>query len=272
MVLYVGVIASASAVVQDDELGPSVKLVVDASQVLSTEHVRSRLIIDNPTSSNLLYYTTSVEFLVRDANGHIDKRHWITAITHLPVPFTIAAGKTQQFGIPLPECDVNMDPCSMHVSVQLSLYSKERQKGYDLTTNAVSYTFVPDPTATFRIEGLRGNRPLVIGQGDARGFVPQDVGFLQLGFATDPPSGLDEFVQSSLTQRGFQVTSSGRSDQTAEYTLVGGTGEASDIMKGLGPTPLASAVGEIRKRYGQQITRLSFSYIPDDFRFESLFN
>jgi len=169
---FVSLFIAGLAMGAADEISsvPVVTFTVAKATYLSTESPTGSIEINNTTANELYFYTTSIVFLIRDPSGVREDR-WIKAFGMVPRPFIILPGKQQTFDVPLPKCEVTSAPCSEHVSIRLSVAPKVGN-GSDITTNEQSYAFVPDPTATFEVDGLTNNRPLLIAQGEAQATIP----------------------------------------------------------------------------------------------------
>ncbi|HEV2037352.1 MAG TPA: hypothetical protein VGQ96_02005, partial [Candidatus Eremiobacteraceae bacterium] len=147
----------------DIATSPRVTFRPDQSRYLSTESASGTLTIENTTSSEIGYSPGSGSFLIREPDGSQREDNWIKTVGRPIATYWIKPGDSQKFHIGLPRCDVVYDPCAEHVAVKLSLYSKTQQS-FPITTPEFSYVFVPDPNATFGVDGLRLNRPLFIVQ------------------------------------------------------------------------------------------------------------
>ncbi len=162
--LVVAAAALNSPAVPDDiGAGPRVTFLPDRPRFLSTESATGTLTIKNTTSSEIGYSPIGVTFLIRQPDGSQSEDHWIKSISHPLGTWWIGPGSTQSFGVGLPGCDVRFDPCTQRVAIKVDLESKTQQLA-PITTAEFAYVFVPDPNATFSVDGLRGNSPLFITQ------------------------------------------------------------------------------------------------------------
>ncbi|HEV2037711.1 MAG TPA: hypothetical protein VGQ96_03805 [Candidatus Eremiobacteraceae bacterium] len=184
VLIVVAVASNAPATSDDIATNPRVRFHPDQSRYLSTESASGTLEIENLTGSDIGYNPITVSFLIRDADGRQHEQRWIATITRIIPDTWIEPGESHTFRVGLPNCDVLSDPCTERVAVKFTLWTKTKQL-FPMTTPEFSYTFVPDPTATFRIDGLRDNRPLFISQGEARETVASSAKGTSETFATD---------------------------------------------------------------------------------------
>jgi hypothetical protein len=152
----------------DVATAPRVTFNLDHSQFLSTESASGTLTIQNTTGSEISYSPVGGSFLIRQPDGSQREERWIRYISHPIGSTSIESGKSLTFHKDLPACDVVFDPCTEHVAIKLDLYSKNQQS-FSITTPDFAYVFVPDPNATFRVDGLRDNKPLFITQSSTQG-------------------------------------------------------------------------------------------------------
>lgn len=247
----------------------SPRVALDAqTHYLSTEPARATIEIDNVTNREIGYSSLSVTFLIRDSTGHQREDRWIKSITHLPGVSWIAPGRQQSFATTLPSCEVEIDPCSQQVAVKLGLYVRA-SNGIDAVTNEVKYTFAPDPTATFRIDGLRNDRPLLIMRGDARDVIPANIGVVDIRFAGEPPTDTDAMLNRIVKQHGLTINDTG-GDEEGDQQF--------DVVvdnQGIQPPPnaeLEAIAGDVRRHYGSRIQSVATYYIPDvNFGFQHVF-
>jgi hypothetical protein len=165
LLVIVTILVGPAAVAQEPT--PHASFRVGQARYLSTDSPHGTIEIDNTTDRAIGYSSTSVTFLIRDATGKQYEDQWIKTISHIPTVWWIQAGEQRSFDVGLPKCDVLSDPCVERVAIKLWLSVKDGSP-FRIVTNERTYTFDPDPTATFRVDGLRDNRPLFISQGEAR--------------------------------------------------------------------------------------------------------
>ena len=154
---------SSPATSADITTAPTVVFKADRAQYLSTESASGTLTIVNSTTEQIGYSPPSVTFLIREPDGSVREQHWIMAVSRPFRTVWIQPGRSQQFSIPLPNCEVVLDPCSERIALKLQLAGNNKPI-QPITTSEISYTFVPDPTVTYRVDGLRLNRPLFLVQ------------------------------------------------------------------------------------------------------------
>lgn len=246
-----------------DEPTPRVAIVVSQKQYLSTQSARGSLEIDNQTALELGYNPISVLFLVREADGHVREQRLITTITHIIPTTLIPPGESRIFDIPLPACDVLIDPCAVHVALKLSFSAKPAN--ISIVTRETSYSFVADPTATFRVDGLRLDRPLLIAQGQASAVVDRDRLFLQFRFAGSEPPDAEETVRRILARHGLTLEGVGNDDDLRNF-------EASWNGSGVPDVSACDvAIHEIQSQFGARAKLVSRSFQPQDDAFDQVF-
>jgi len=255
------------AATAQDEASPRVSLNAQA-HYLSTESAQASIDINNTTDREVGYSSLSVIFLIRDSTGRQHEDRWIKTITHLPGVFWIAPGSQESFSVTLPKCDVEIDPCSEHVAVKLSFYVKSGN-GLEAVTSERSYTFDPDPTATFRIDGLRNNRPLFLMQGEAHDVVPQNRAVIELHFTGDEaPKDVEPVLSAILKQHDLTLAGMGGDGERVQQFEV--TVEDQGIQAPA-PAALAACVSDALRHYGSRAESISSYYVPDvNFGFESV--
>ena len=165
LVLVVAAVVALNVPATPDNVAnsPLVTFRPDRSQYLSTESASGTLKIQNTTSQQIGYSPVGAAFLIRQPDGGQREDVWIRSISHPIWPTWIEPGQSLTLHIGLPGCEVISDPCTERVAIKLVLDTKTHQLP-PTTTSEFTYAFVPDPNATFHIDGLRDNRPLVIAQ------------------------------------------------------------------------------------------------------------
>lgn len=161
LVLVAVAVLNSPATSDDSSNAPLVTFRPDRSQYLSTESASGTLTIKNTTSDEIGYSPVGGAFLIRRPDGSQFEDRWVKSIGRIMLPFPIQPGQSFTSSISLPSCEVISDPCTERVAIKLELDSKTQHLA-PIITPEFTYTFVPDPNATFRVDGLRDNRPVVI--------------------------------------------------------------------------------------------------------------
>jgi len=156
-------VATMNSPATSDDVGstPRVTFQLDHPQFLSTESASGTLTIQNTTTNEIGYSPIGGAFLIREPNGSQREDIWVKSISHPMLPFWIEAGHSFTVHVGLPGCEAVSDPCTERVAIRLILDTKTQQLP-PIVTPEFTYAFVPDPNATFRVDGLRDNRPVVI--------------------------------------------------------------------------------------------------------------
>jgi hypothetical protein len=260
--IIVGVATLRPAAAEPSESAPQVTLVLDSTRILSTERAGATLGIVNSTARDIGYDPLEVVFEIRDANGQTREERMITSISMLPGTSWIAPGQHQSFTVHLPGCEVYIDPCSMQVAVNLGLRLKP--SGFvPLTTNYVAYQFVADPTATYQVDGLRGNQPLITARGDARDTFPQDRALLTLRFNSAIPDDLTKIVDEVTTRYALSVGEQEIEGLVTSYELAPTAQSSAGDAEAPTDAQLNAIIGAIQSRYGDRVTIDPISFIPN---------
>lgn len=207
LVVWLNIAVQARA---DRASGISIDLVPTHKAFLSTEPITGLLRIVNHSGSSVAVGLRS--YVVTHSTGKLidtdDSR-----IAPRIVP-TIANGSTYEKEIVLPRCVSIQTQCSFDLQVNQMLYAANEPQ-FSLRTPIRHIVIRADPTATFDIQGLTGNRPVLIVQANAKGEKAPDL--LGIGFAprdramsrSDLVQLLNEMVaalkQNGIDSRGWEV-------------------------------------------------------------------
>jgi len=174
---------------------------------LSSDVITGTVTVNNTSQYSLRYFTQcGVPFWPEPIyleNGQWIVRPVLRAFSRCASGTAdLAPGAQYSFPVNLSTCQVRSTPCSQTLALQLSV-GPVGATPYTISTNQVSYTIVPDPTATF--EDVSGNRPVIIAQGAASDTLTPTVGlesFTMSPTQTAACSGQGEIVD--LLDRAFR--------------------------------------------------------------------
>ncbi len=185
----------------------------------------------------------------------------IMGFTRIPTSTTIPPGEQRSFDIRLPGCQVLSDPCTERVAIKVILNENDPRAFQAVISEEESYQFVPGPTATFEITDLRGNRPVLVTQGDAHGSLRQDV--LRVAFATmpGPPAAIPN-LSDVFSSRGLEVKSWGGGDNTASVDIGGVVSPANQAV-------VDAAIGDV-ERANRGATLVTRAYMQASDAFDPL--
>lgn len=152
--------------------GISTAVVFSKTRFLSTEDATATLSITNDTAS-AISFDTGVALLVRSGTQWKEYLQ-LRTISHVEAAPSIQIAPSERYTMAfrLPSCRVYSDPCTEDVIARYTIVVGGAAKQYE--TAIPRYEFVPDPTATYDIPGLSGNRPTFIAPGIAHDTVFPD--------------------------------------------------------------------------------------------------
>ncbi|HYK52050.1 MAG TPA: hypothetical protein VEV38_00755 [Candidatus Eremiobacteraceae bacterium] len=224
------------------------------SQVFSSADVVGTLAITNASGEDLGYSPTMVSFLIRQPNGAQREQPMITIIGHPFSPFWISAGERREFRITMPSCEVIADPCSEKVALKFYLTTRSWQR-IEFETDEKAYRKVADPTSTFEVAGLTGDRPLILARGEAEGEINRDTAEFRFDYTGDDHA-LSAAVTAAFTHAGLTTASIGEVYDKRVYTATssGPPGEGQ----------VSAAVTALQKTFGYRISNIETSYVATD--------
>jgi hypothetical protein len=154
---------------------PAVAISVEVPAAFVASHSKVGILhVRNLSNASIAVGYGELAFLTRGADGRIDHTPvlgWGMCSAACMIHFPIRPGSTRDLTLSMPACVPLSDPCRQSVAVQL---------GADVVSPWVSYRVEADPAVPFDVEGLGGNRPLIIAQGDMRAIVVPDARFFSL--------------------------------------------------------------------------------------------
>jgi hypothetical protein len=163
------------ATAQTPSDAPAIAISVEVPAAFVASHAKVGVLhVRNLSNASISVGYGELEFLTKGANGHIDHTPvlgWGVCSAACMIHVPIEPGSTRDLRLSMPACMPLSDPCRQSVAVQL---------GAEVVSPWVSYRVVADPAAPFDVEGLGGNRPLIIAQGDMRAVVVPDARFFSL--------------------------------------------------------------------------------------------
>ncbi|HZZ65903.1 MAG TPA: hypothetical protein VFE17_10420, partial [Candidatus Baltobacteraceae bacterium] len=136
----------------------------------------------------------------------------------------INPGDTYVRKFDLPSCFVHSDPCTQNVMLRYAVY--QGRQSFWIETRLPQYVFVPDPTATYAIDGLRGNRAVFITRAIARELAtPENLDVdvaasrsePQPPFKTAPPLVAD--ITTALKAEGVVPSGTGLSTSASTWSV-----------------------------------------------------
>jgi hypothetical protein len=235
---------------------PSISFSPARSTFLSTESASGHVVVTNTLPVEISFLPAFVTYLIRDGSGQVHEEPRIRTIGHLVAPTSVAAGATYSFDIPLPDCDVISDPCTMHVALEYFIGAQDG-RSFKVQSAEKTYTFVPDPTATFRVDGLVGNRPLLMVPGTASGPLLQIQPVIRLHFVRSAPDNLDDIVNAATSSFSLKVDSSGTEGDWSVYLLASKQDKALPDFHAAG-----RVVDELQRRLGSQADAITLQFQP----------
>lgn len=170
--------------------GVATSLLLGRTRFLSTEKAVATLTIDNETTQTILFSWDEM-FLVRAGPRWIEEGG-VKTITHVRAPTEIPALSRFTALLDLPSCTVYSDPCFQDVIAEYAITSRGAATRYQ--TRLPRYEFVPDPTATYDVPGLTGNRVAFIVPGVAHDTIVPETEVIQ--FTPSPPMSLSPFAET----------------------------------------------------------------------------
>jgi len=262
-----------SAASSQDDASPRLTLSLPNTQILSTESAVGTVDVFNSTTHELGYNPLEVVFVIRDADGRTHEQNMVTTIGHIPITTWIAPGKHQHFNVTLPGCDVLIDPCTMHAAVSVRLELKP--SGFaPAVTNELAYSFVADPTATYRVTGLRDDRPLFFSRGEAQGVVPQDRAWLGFRFSGPIPTDLNHFINDDAKRQDLVEVEQGSDGALQFFTLISNEEQSQPAdLTAPSKATLNAIIADVEKRYGSSVSSEPVGFVPDHpFGFDPVFS
>lgn len=232
-------------------------LVVDHTRLLSTEKARATLTIVNSSPERVYFDWYGLTYHLLDGSGRVEQVQY----RGMPVATPIAPGARYVRSIDLPACPVHSDPCAQNVMVRYAVYQDHVPLWFE--KRLPRYDFIPDPTATYEIEGLRENRPVFITPGIARETVTPEnmrVDFTasqsepRPPFTTTPPLVAD--LAQALRKKGIAPASTGYSIDgskwRAQLFIDAASSRFNEIVQALQP---------MAEQFGGRITAFSPQFV-----------
>jgi hypothetical protein len=244
--------------------GVSTSLVLERTKFLSTEKAEATLTIVNKTTAPVFFSKCGLTFFIRTASGW-SQRPNCTSITHIISPDRIEPSAQFVTQIELPKCDVHSDPCTEDVRAKYPVFIRKNPQWY--TSSLPRYEFVPDPSATYDIPGLSGNRPLFIVPGVARDTVFPDT--MALEFTASPSEAHPPFTHApalvselatTLSQAGVSVGGSGFETDADTWKARFFVDNASNQRAAIG-----AALETVRARYSTRISTITHYFVFNPF-------
>ena len=240
--------------------GVTTSVVLGRTRFLSTEKAAATLTIVNETPRTIFFAPYAIVFLIRSGSQWLERPR-LTTISHVLSPTQIAASSRFVMSLALPSCAVYSDPCSEDVVVKYAIDADGKAMPYQ--TALLHYEFVPDPNATYDIDGLKGNRPIFIAEGTATdSFFPNTVllAFTESQSKGPPATSCDEKLADQLAavveNAGLRVSSEGcdvyEGRARALLSVIHSSQQCDD---------LAGVLDSIRERFRRQVTSITQHFV-----------
>lgn len=157
---------------QPSEVTISAKL--DRVRALSTEDVSASFVISNNSKQRLTFFWPIDVYALRQEDGRWNSSPIFNGMS-FPNQVHIRPGMRNRSSVTMPSCPVFSDPCRQTVIIEVHLRT-DTGKLYTAQSAPLQYEFVPDPTATYAVNGLRANRPVFLVRGVGADTVQPDSG------------------------------------------------------------------------------------------------
>jgi hypothetical protein len=251
----------------------STSLLLTRTRFLSTEKPSATLTIVNQTTGTVSFAPYSIEIFVRSDSGWEEQRHLLT-VSHVirGSPTQIAPSARFEMSLALPSCTVYSDPCYEDVLVRYTLDVDGSARAFQ--TLLPRYEFVPDPTATYDVPGLSGNRPTFIVPGVANDTIFPDtllIEFTPSSSEAHPPftttPDLVGELAHALSKAGVQVGGNG-------FDTVGDTWKAQLYVSNASSQrdAIARALVQVQAQFRSRITSVDQHFVFDPrFDAQSIF-
>lgn len=256
--------ASAGIAAGANHSGVSTSLVLNKARFLSTEKATATLTIANQTSQAILFPWYSIVFLVR-SGSRWEEQSILKVISRMPTPMRVAPYSTFTMSVNLPTCTVYSDSCTEDLIVKYPIPVGGETRWFQ--TALPRYEFVPDPTATYDVPALSGNRPVFIVTGLARDTVFPDT--IRIEFTASPtavqppfsatPALVGELVQA-LNKEGVATGEVGFDTDGSTWKAQVYVGNASSQRENI-----ARALMQVRQSFRSQISAIDQQLVFEPF-------
>jgi hypothetical protein len=252
--------APIAALADSSDAGISMSALLNRTRFLSTEKAVATLAIANHTSQAVSLEPFSIVFLIYSGSQWREQLR-LAAVSHIPPPIRIAPFSRSVMQVNLPSCTVYSDPCSENVIVRCSIKIDDKATVYQAPVPR--YEFVPDPTATYDIDGLTANLPVFVAEGSASDiFFPDTLllAFTASSLAVHPPFTTTPNFVFDLAEA---MKSAGVPVDQVSFDVSGNTWRALLYIKNASKRrpAITTAVNSVTTRFRQQITAVSQRYV-----------
>lgn len=237
-------------------------ITISSTRILSTQTARATLTIQNNTAKAVSFAFASIEFLVRSGSTW-EQSPLYRVITRMPPIYVIAPSSSRAVSFSLPSCIVYSDPCAENVIVRFTLNVDGSPQVYQVPVP--QYEFVADPTATYDISGLQGNRPVFITEGTASDTFYPDTVLLAVTAAPSEPHPPTSCSGDLVDELREYLRSVGLTTNRATCDFQGDTWRALlYVSNGQSQMPaIRQAASRIRARFGNRVTSITQRYLLD---------
>lgn len=237
-------------------------ITISSTRVLSTEKAVATLVIQNNTAKTVSFSPASIGFLIQSGSTWEESPLYRT-ISHIAPVYQIPPSLSRAASFNLPSCVVYEDPCTENVVVRYSVSVDGSTKRFQVPVP--QYEFVVDPTATYDLSELRGNRPVFITEGAASDTFSPDTVLLAVTAAPSEPHPPTSCSGDLVDQLKEYLRTVGLSVSRASCDFQGNTWRAL-LYVGNGRSQSAAitqAASGIRARFGNRITSITQRYLLD---------
>ncbi|HET7815107.1 MAG TPA: hypothetical protein VFL13_12120, partial [Candidatus Baltobacteraceae bacterium] len=192
-------------------------------------------------------------------SGYREREQMVTII--------IEPGKTFRRDIPMLHCDVLSDPCTQTIKVTAGLSVPGTTGLLTVHSNSIRYQLIPDPTATYQIGNLNGNRPIFLSQGVGSDAILPDSLVVEATAAASEPQPAFAQPPPLANDLAAAFRASGVSVGGVDYDATDKPWKAQVFLDRVASqrASVESAIQSIRQKFASRITSL-VSYIVFDSR------